>query len=146
MGQKVNPNGLRLGINQDWQAKWYSNKKDFANKKKQMYKNKEKLMTKPMTITEKIFASHAGKDYVAAGDLITAKVDITLANDITAPVSIKEFEKIGVETVFDNERVVFVPDHFVPNKDIKSAEQAKIVREFSKKHNIKNYFDNEFHY
>lgn len=98
-------------------------------------------MTKPMTITEKIFASHAGKDYVSAGDLITARVDITLANDITAPVSIKEFEKIGVETVFDNERVVFVPDHFVPNKDIKSAEQAKIVREFSKKHNIKNYFE-----
>lgn len=98
-------------------------------------------MTKPMTITEKIFAHHAGKDYVAAGDLITAKVDITLANDITAPVSIKEFEKIGAETVFDNERVVFVPDHFVPNKDIKSAEQAKIVREFSKKHNIKNYFE-----
>ncbi len=98
-------------------------------------------MTKPMTITEKIFAAHAGKDYVSAGDLITAKVDITLANDITAPVSIKEFEKIGVQTVFDNERVVFVPDHFVPNKDIKSAEQAKIVREFSKKHNIKNYFE-----
>ncbi len=98
-------------------------------------------MTKPMTITEKIFAAHAGKDYVSAGDLITAKVDITLANDITAPVAIKEFEKIGTETVFDNERVVFVPDHFVPNKDIKSAEQAKIVRDFSKKHNIKNYFE-----
>ena len=94
-----------------------------------------------MTITEKIFARHAGKDYVAAGDLITAKVDITLANDITAPVSIKEFEKIGAETVFDNERVVFVPDHFVPNKDIKSAIQAKILREFVNEQNLTHKFD-----
>ena len=98
-------------------------------------------MPRPMTITEKIFAAHAGLEEVKAGDLITAKVDITLANDITAPVAIKEFEKIGVNKVFDNERVVFVPDHFVPNKDIKSAQQVKMVREFSKKYNIKNFFE-----
>ncbi|MBO5947826.1 3-isopropylmalate dehydratase large subunit [bacterium] len=94
-----------------------------------------------MTITEKIFAAHAGLDEVKAGDLITAKVDITLANDITAPVAIKEFRKIGVDKVFDKERVVFVPDHFVPNKDIKSAEQVKMIREFSKEYEIKNFFE-----
>lgn len=98
-------------------------------------------MPRPMTITEKIFAAHAGLEEVKAGDLITAKVDITLANDITAPVAIKEFKKIGVDKVFDNERVVFVPDHFVPNKDIKSAEQVKMIREFSKQYNIKNFFE-----
>lgn len=98
-------------------------------------------MTRPMTITEKIFAAHAGLDEVKAGDLITAKLDITLANDITGPVAINEFKKIGVDKVFDKERVVFVPDHFVPNKDIKSAEQAKMVREFSKEQNLTNYFE-----
>ena len=87
-------------------------------------------MPRPMTITEKIFAAHAGLEEVKAGDLITAKVDITLANDITAPVAIKEFRRIGVRDVFDKSRVVFVPDHFVPNKDIKSAEQVKMIREF----------------
>ena len=98
-------------------------------------------MTRPMTITEKIFAQHAGLEEVKAGDLITAKVDITLANDITGPVAIKEFEKIGIDRVFDNTRVVFVPDHFVPNKDIKSAQQVKLVREFSKKHNLTHFFE-----
>lgn len=98
-------------------------------------------MPRPMTITEKIFAAHAGLDEVKAGDLITAKVDITLANDITGPVAIKEFKKIGIEKVYDKERVIFVPDHFVPNKDIKSAEQAKIVREFSKEQELTNYFE-----
>ncbi len=98
-------------------------------------------MQKPMTITEKILAAHSGVESVNAGDLITAKVDITLANDITGPVAIKEFRKIGVEKVFDNQRVVFVPDHFVPNKDIKSAEQAKMIREFAREQNLKNYFD-----
>ncbi len=85
-----------------------------------------------MTITEKILADHARLDKVSPGDLISAKVDITLANDITGPVAIQEFNKIGVDKVFDPERVVFVPDHFTPNKDIKSAQNAKIVREFSK--------------
>ena len=98
-------------------------------------------MTRPMTITEKIFAAHAGLDEVKAGDLITAKVDITLANDITGPVAINEFRKIGVDKVFDNTRVVFVPDHFVPNKDIKSAEQVKMVREFSKEQNLQHFFE-----
>ena len=98
-------------------------------------------MTKPMTITEKIFAAHCGRDYVRANDLIYAKVDITLANDITGPVAIKEFNKIGVKDVFDKKRVVFVPDHFVPNKDIKSAEQVKMIREFSREKEIENFFE-----
>ena len=102
----------------------------------------ERIMVKqPMTITEKIFAKHAGLESVKAGDLITAKVDITLANDITGPVAIKEFKKIGAEKVFDKTRTVFVPDHFVPNKDIKSAEQAKYMREFVKEQGITNYFE-----
>ena len=84
-------------------------------------------MPRPMTITEKIFAAHAGLDEVKAGDLITAKVDITLANDITGPVAIKEFKKIGVDKVFDKDRVIFVPDHFVPNKDIKSGKEILSV-------------------
>ncbi len=98
-------------------------------------------MTRAMTITEKILAEHAGLESVKPNDLITAKVDITLANDITGPVAIKEFRKTGAEKVFDKERVVFVPDHFVPNKDIKSAEQAKNLRDFSKEQNLKNYFE-----
>lgn len=98
-------------------------------------------MTRPMTIAEKILAAHAGLKEVKPGQLISAKLDITLANDITGPVAIKEFKKIGVDKVFDKERVVFVPDHFVPNKDIKSAQQAKMVREFSKEQNLKNYFE-----
>jgi len=76
-------------------------------------------MTRPMTITEKILAAHAGLESVKPNDLITAKVDITLANDITGPVAIKEFKKTGATEVFDKDRVVFVPDHFVPNKYIK---------------------------
>lgn len=98
-------------------------------------------MPGPMTITEKIFAAHAGLDSVKAGDLITAKVDVTLANDITGPVAIKEFKKIGVEKVFDKDRVMFVPDHFVPNKDIKSAEQVKMIREFAKEQGLTNFFE-----
>ena len=99
------------------------------------------MAKQPMTITEKIFSKHAGLESVKAGDLITAKVDITLANDITGPVAIKEFKKIGAEKVFDKTRTVFVPDHFVPNKDIKSAEQAKYMREFVKEQGITNYFE-----
>lgn len=98
-------------------------------------------MSRPMTITEKIFAAHSGKESVKAGDLITAKVDITLANDITAPVAIKEFNKIGVDNVFDVTRTVFVPDHFVPNKDIKSAEQVNLIRQFCKEKGIVNFFE-----
>lgn len=98
-------------------------------------------MARPMNITEKILADHAGLSEVKAGDLISAKVDITLANDITGPVAINEFKKIGVDKVFDKERVVFVPDHFVPNKDIKSAEQVKAVREFSRAQDLTHFFE-----
>ena len=98
-------------------------------------------MQKPMTITEKIFAAHSGREYVKPGELITAKVDITLANDITGPVAIKEFRKIGVDKVFDKKRAVFVPDHFVPNKDIKSAEQVKMIREFAREQDLENFFE-----
>lgn len=94
-----------------------------------------------MTITEKILSAHSGKKEVYAGDLINAKVDIILANDITAPIAIKEFRKIGAKDVFDKERIVFVPDHFTPAKDIKAAEQCKMLREFSKEYNINFYFE-----
>ncbi len=98
-------------------------------------------MPRPMNITEKILAAHAGLEEVKPGDLINAKVDITLANDITGPVAIKEFKKIGVDKVFDKKRVVFVPDHFVPNKDIKSAEQVKMIREFAREQDLENFFE-----
>ena len=98
-------------------------------------------MTRPMNITEKILADHAGLKEVKAGQLITAKVDITLANDITGPVAINEFNKIGVDKVFDKSRVVFVPDHFVPNRDIKSAQQVKQVREFSREQELEHFFE-----
>lgn len=94
-----------------------------------------------MTITEKILAAHAGKNSVDPGELINCKLDVVLGNDITAPVAIKEFEKIGVPDVFDKEKVVLVPDHFTPNKDIKSAEQAKILRNFAKQQGLTNYFE-----
>ena len=94
-----------------------------------------------MTITEKILAAHAGKQEVKPGELINARVDLVLGNDITAPVAIKEFARIGVDKVFDPEAIALVPDHFTPNKDIKSAEQAKMVREFAKKYGIVHYFE-----
>lgn len=95
----------------------------------------------PMTITEKILAAAAGKASVKPGELINAKVDLVLANDITAPVAIKEFAKIGVDRVWDKHRVALVPDHFTPNKDIKSAEQAKQVRDFAHQQELTNYFE-----
>lgn len=94
-----------------------------------------------MTITEKILAAHSGKDSVEPGELINSKVDVVLGNDITAPVAIREFERIGVPNVFDKEKVVLVPDHFTPNKDIKSAEQAKLLRNFARKQGLTNYFE-----
>jgi len=94
-----------------------------------------------LTLSQKILAAHAGKDYVEPGELINCKVDLALANDITAPVAIQEFNKIGVDRVFDPDRVVLVPDHFVPNKDIKSAEQAKMLRDFSRRYGLTNRFD-----
>ena len=93
-----------------------------------------------MTMTEKILAKHAGIDVVKPGQLINCKLDMVLANDVTAPPAIKEFEKIG-KPVFDNTKIAPVPDHFTPNKDIKSAGLAKIVRDFAHKHNIVNYFE-----
>ncbi|TYO94458.1 3-isopropylmalate/(R)-2-methylmalate dehydratase large subunit [Desulfallas thermosapovorans DSM 6562] len=94
-----------------------------------------------MTITEKILAAHAGVDRVEPGQLINVKVDLALGNDITAPVAVREFERIGVETVWDRERVVIVPDHFVPNKDIKSADQVKALREFARKHGLTHFYE-----
>jgi 3-isopropylmalate/(R)-2-methylmalate dehydratase large subunit len=94
-----------------------------------------------MTMTEKILAAHAGKDRVEPGEIIEAKLDLVLANDITAPLSLEEFAKVGASTVFDPERVVFVLDHFTPNKDILSAENCKTIREFSKRHGITNFFE-----
>ena len=94
-----------------------------------------------MTITEKILAVHADLGHVEPGQLITAKLDIVLGNDITAPVAIKEFRKTGKKKVFDKDKVVLVPDHFTPNKDIKSAEQAKILKDFAKEQELTNYFE-----
>lgn len=96
---------------------------------------------RPMTITEKILAKHAGLKYVSPGDLINAKVDIALGNDITAPIAISEFRKAGAKKVFNRNKVVLVPDHFTPNKDIKSAEQCKILREFAHEHKLTHYYD-----
>ena len=94
-----------------------------------------------MTITEKILASHAGKDYVESGEIVDARLDLTLANDITAPLSLEEFDKVEAAGVFDPEKVVFVLDHFTPNKDIPSAENCKKIREFSKKYGITHVYD-----
>jgi 3-isopropylmalate/(R)-2-methylmalate dehydratase large subunit len=94
-----------------------------------------------MTITEKILAAHSGVDSVKPGDLLQAKVDLALANDITAPLAIEVFNRVGRDDVFDKEKIALVPDHFVPNKDIPSAAQAKIMRDFARKYSIKNYFE-----
>jgi len=94
-----------------------------------------------MTMTQKILASHAKVDEVKAGQLIKVKLDLVLGNDITTPVAINEFNKVGIDKVFDKNKIAIVPDHFTPNKDIKSAEQCKCVREFAKKMEIKNYFE-----
>ncbi|MDI6800452.1 MAG: 3-isopropylmalate dehydratase large subunit [Thermodesulfovibrionales bacterium] len=94
-----------------------------------------------MTITEKILAAHCGKKEVSAGELINAKVDLILANDITAPIAIQEFKKTGAKDVFDKNRVAFIPDHFAPQKDIKAAEQCKMLRDFSKEYHLGLYFE-----
>ena len=92
-----------------------------------------------MNMSEKILARHAGLESVEAGQLITCKLDMVLANDITAPPAIKEFEKIGGD-VFDPAKIALVPDHFTPNKDMKTAELTKIVRDFAKAQGIVHYF------
>jgi len=93
-----------------------------------------------LTLTQKILSAKIGRE-VKAGELIEVDVDMVLGNDVTAPVAIKEFEKIGKEEVFDKTKIALVPDHFVPNKDIKSAEQVNIMRKFAKKHGIVNFFE-----
>ena len=94
-----------------------------------------------MAITEKILAKHCGKKSVAPGTFIEAKVDIALGNDVTAPLAIEEFRKVGGNKVFDPDRVVLVPDHFTPNKDIKSAEQCQILRSFARKQGLSHYYE-----
>ncbi|HNU79445.1 MAG TPA: 3-isopropylmalate dehydratase large subunit [Bacillota bacterium] len=94
-----------------------------------------------MTMTQKILAAHAGIEEVHPGQMIKARLDLVLGNDITAPVAIEEFNRIGANRVFDKSKVAIAPDHFTPNKDIKSAENCKLVREFSRKMEIENYFE-----
>jgi 3-isopropylmalate/(R)-2-methylmalate dehydratase large subunit len=97
--------------------------------------------TAPMTITEKILAAHAGKKEVSPGDLIDARIDLALGNDITAPLAIEAFKEIGAKKVFNRNRVVLVPDHFAPAKDILSAEQCKILKDFAKAQRLTHYFE-----
>ncbi|HRU96853.1 MAG TPA: 3-isopropylmalate dehydratase large subunit [Ruminococcus sp.] len=94
-----------------------------------------------MTMSQKILAAHAGLDVVSAGQLINARLDIVLGNDITTPVAVNEFRKAGFDKVFDKERIAIVLDHFVPNKDIKAAEQSKTCREFACDHCISHFYD-----
>ena len=93
------------------------------------------------TITQKILARHANKNYVEPGEFIKAKIDFCLGNDITAPLAIKEFEKAGAKKVFDRNKIALIPDHFAPNKDMKSANQCKVLRNFALKHRIKHYYE-----
>lgn len=94
-----------------------------------------------VNITEKILAAHVGRDEVSAGELINAKVDVILANDITAPIAITEFRKTGAKNVCDKDKIALIPDHFAPQKDIQAAEQCKMLREFSKEHDLSLYFE-----
>ena len=94
-----------------------------------------------MTMTQKILAAHAGLDNVVAGQLINAKLDMVLGNDVTSPVAINEMEKFGIDKVFDKTKISLVMDHFTPNKDIQSAQNCKQVREFAKKYDILHYYD-----
>jgi len=94
-----------------------------------------------MTLAEKIIAAHVGKDEVHPGEFYFVPVDIVMANDVTAPLAIEQFERTGATRVFDPERVVLVPDHYVPNKDIKAAEQARVMREFARKHDLPFYYE-----
>ena len=94
-----------------------------------------------MTMTQKILAAHAGLSSVCAGDLIEADLDLVLGNDITSPVAIREMDRFSAQGVFNKDKIALVPDHFVPNKDIKSAENCKCVREFARRNEITNYFE-----
>ncbi len=99
------------------------------------------MTTPAMTMAQKILAAHTGQQHLAVGALVDVAVDLVLANDITAPIAIQEFAKLGVDRVFDRDRIALVPDHFAPNKDIKSAEQCKAMREFAHRHRITHYFE-----
>ncbi|MDR0309066.1 MAG: 3-isopropylmalate dehydratase large subunit, partial [Coriobacteriales bacterium] len=99
------------------------------------------MSIRQMTIAEKILAAHAGLDEVRPGQLIECNLDLVLANDITAPIAIREFKNIGAGKVFDPTKIALVPDHYVPNKDIKSAEQAKTVRDFAKQQGITHFYE-----
>src|SRR5512143_2103564 len=94
-----------------------------------------------MTLTEKILARHAGKERVEPGELIQARVDLALGNDVTSPIAIRAIRALGIGSVFDREKIALVPDHFAPNKDIPSAEQTKMMREFAREYGIVNYFE-----
>ena len=94
-----------------------------------------------MTITEKILAAHAGVERVTPGDLINSKIDIVMGHDLSAPPAIEELERIGADRVFDKEKIVLVPDHFTPNKDVRSAENCKRMKEFAKRHQISHYYE-----
>jgi len=94
-----------------------------------------------MTMAERILAAHTDVEFVEPGQFADVRADVVLANDITAPIAIREFERIGVEEVFDRDKVLLVPDHFTPNKDIKSAEQSKVLRDFARRQNLTHYFE-----
>ena len=98
-------------------------------------------MARPMTMDEKILAAHAGLEEVVPGQLIECDLDLVLSNDVTAPIAIKEFKKVGVDKVFDPTKIALVPDHYVPNKDIQSAEQAKMTREFAREQGITHFYE-----
>lgn len=98
-------------------------------------------MARPMTMAEKILAAHAGLEEVVPGQLIECDLDLVLSNDVTSPIAIKEFNKVGVEKVFDPMKIALVPDHYVPNKDIAAAEQAKMTREFAHAQCITHYYE-----
>ena len=94
-----------------------------------------------MTMTQKILSLHCGSGNISAGDLIEADLDLVLGNDVTTPPAIKIFEKMGVEDVFDKEKLCLIQDHFTPNKDINSAKLNKTMREFARKQNISHYYE-----
>jgi len=94
-----------------------------------------------MTITEKILAAHAGMEKVTPGDLINSKIDVVMGHDLSGPAAIEELERIGADRVFDREKIVLVPDHFTPNKDVRSAENCKRMKEFARRHQISHYYE-----
>lgn len=94
-----------------------------------------------MTISQKIIAAHSGKEKVEPGEFVLARVDLAFANDITAPLAIEKFQKWGCREVFDKDRIVLIPDHFTPNRDVKAAQQCVVMRRFAREYGIKNYFE-----